>query len=136
MKYFGPIEGRTKLGNLRYLEQLRMLARANRNNPTEAELLVWKNVLRKNRLGFEFLRQKPTSRFILDFYCSRLLLCIEIDGDSHDNKKYYDKGRDEILTSLGIKTIRYSNKAILNNIWLVKNDLLKIIEDRKTEIGL
>lgn len=136
MKYFGPIEGRTKRGNLKYLDQLRILARENRNNPTDAELLIWKNILRKNRLGFVFLRQKSITRFVIDFYCSKLLLAIEVDGDSHDNRKYYDKGRDELLLRLGIKTIRYTNEKILSDIWTVKIDLINKIKDREREMGL
>lgn len=119
MKYLAPEEVRTKRGNLKYLDELRQLARNNRNNPTEAEKTMW-NILRNKKLGFLFLRQKPMGKFILDFYCSKLMLAIEVDGDSHDNKKYLDKQRDLYLEQRGIKTIRFTNEEILNDIEKVK----------------
>ena len=55
-------------------------------------------------------------RFILDFYCSKLLLAIEIDGDIHDNRKNYDEGRGLYLEQRAIKTVRFRNEEVLNNI--------------------
>lgn len=112
----------TQRGHLRYLEELRVLSKRNRNNPTEAEYVMWR-FLRKNKYGYKFTRQKPIFRFILDFYCRKLLLCIEIDGNSHDKKKSNDKERDLYLKSANIKTIRFTNDEILNNF----NQVLKRI---------
>jgi very-short-patch-repair endonuclease len=66
MKYKAPEEARTRLGNLKYLEELRTLARNNRKNPTEAERIFWK-LLSYKKMGYKFLRQKPMGKFILDF---------------------------------------------------------------------
>lgn len=82
-----------------------------------------KEVLSKKQTGFIFLRQKPLHRFIADFYCSELGLVIEIDGDSHDKKKNTDKLRDKFLLCLGIRTIRFTNEEVLNNINYVKSVL-------------
>ncbi len=130
MKYLSPQGARTKIGNLRYVDNLRMLARDHRKNPTKAEELFWK-LLSYGRLGYKFTRQKPVGRFILDFYCSKLLLAIEVDGDSHDQKENYDKGRDLYLAQRGIKTIRYQNKEVENRTEEVKKDLLIKIAERK-----
>ena len=97
-------------GAIKYLEELRRLARNNRNNPTVAEKIFWQ-ILRK--YPYTFLRQKPLGRFIADFYYSKLLLIIEIDGDSHDLRKYMDKERDEYFQIRGIKTIRITNEQVL-----------------------
>jgi len=132
MKYVAPEESRTKNGNLRYLDTLRTLAKQNRNNPTEAEKVFWKR-LKNNK--HTFLRQKSVSRFILDFYCSKLLLAIEIDGGSHNDKQYYDQGRDEILNAIGIKTYRFTNEIVLNNTDMVFKKLDVIIKEREIEIN-
>ena len=133
MKYIAPEESRTRIGNLKYLEELKKLSRDNRKNPTESEKLFWK-LLSYKKLDLKFLKQKPIGRFILDFYCSKLLLAIEIDGDSHDKKENYDKGRDLYLEQRGIKTIRFKNEEIINNINEVKQKLFKVINQRKQEL--
>ena len=71
-----PPEARTSGGNIRYLDQLRELTRKNRLNPTESENLFWRLLIKKDNLNYRFLRQKPIGRFILDLYCSKLLLAI------------------------------------------------------------
>jgi very-short-patch-repair endonuclease len=129
MKYVCPEEARTKRGNLRYLKDLRTFAERNRNYPTVAESILW-SLLRNKKMGVGFLRQKPMERFVLDFYSSKLLLDIEVDGDSHDGKLYYDKGRDERLAIRGIVTVRYTNEEIQKELLRVKDDLKKIINER------
>lgn len=124
----------TQSGHNRYLLELRELSRINRQNPTKAEALIWNMILRKKYLGYKFLRQKPINQFILDFYCSKLLLDVEIDGDSHLYQKNRDNGRDQILSSLGIKTIRYNNEAVLKAINTVIDDLKIQINNRQNEL--
>ena len=124
----------TQRGHNRYLLELRQLARDNRNNPTIAEIKLWNSFLSQRPLGYKFLRQKPLNRFILDFYCAKLLLDIEVDGDSHDNKKNYDNGRDLILASIGIKTARYTNNAIYDNLTSVIEDIKLNINNRRNEL--
>lgn len=131
MKYKVPEEARTSIGNLKYLEELRILARNNRKNPTEAEKIFWK---RLKKYKYPFLRQKAIYRFILDFYCSKLLLAIEIDGGIHNNRKNYDDGRDDLLNKIGIKTVRFKNEEVLENIDEVFKKLEKIMKEREKEI--
>jgi very-short-patch-repair endonuclease len=114
-------------GNVEYLNQLLLMSRKNRKNPTEAEQKIWKEILMKRKTGFKFLRQKPINRFILDFYCSELNLAIEIDGSSHIKRKGYDETRDKFLYQIGIKTIRFTNDEILNQIDIVKIKLTNLI---------
>lgn len=134
VKYICPEQARTKRGNLRYLDELGLLARRNRNKPTKAELLIWNEVLRKGKTGYLFLRQKPIGRFILDFYCSKLLLAIEIDGDSHNKRENRDEGRDLYLEQRGVKTIRCTNSDVLGNIERVGTDIRKKIMERKVSL--
>ena len=122
----------TQRGHLRYFEELRVLSKRNRNNPTEAEYVMWR-FLRKNKYGYKFTRQKPIFRFILDFYCRKLLLCIEIDGKSHDKKKSNDKERDLYLKSANIKTVRFTNDEVLNNFNKVLERLLPFLRGDVTK---
>ncbi len=124
----------TQRGHNKYLLELRELSRINRKKPTESEALLWNMVLSKRIMGYKFLRQKPINQFILDFYCSKLLLDIEVDGDSHIDRKNHDDGRDEILSSLGIKTIRYNNEAVLKTLNTVIEDLKIQINNRQNEL--
>jgi len=120
----------TQRGHLRYLEELRILSKKNRNNPTEAESVMWQ-FLRKSK--YKFVRQKPIFRFILDFYCRELLLCIEIDGDSHNKKKSYDLERDNYLKAVNIKTIRFTNDEVLNNFDKILERLLPFLRGDVTK---
>ncbi len=124
----------TLRGHNKYLLELRQLSRVNRNNLTKAESILWYQVLRKHYLAYKFLRQKPINRFILDFYSSKLLLDIEVDGDSHDNKLNYDQGRDQILANIGIKTIRYTNNEVIYYLDSVLQDIKYKINQRLYEI--
>ena len=117
---------RTNRGHLRYLEELKQLSIKNRNNPTEAEYIMWQ-FLRKNNYGYKFVRQKPIFRFIVDFYCRKLLLAIEIDGGYHNKKKNYDQARDLYLKSVNIKTLRLTNDEVLNDFDSVLKRLLPFL---------
>jgi len=98
---------------LKYLEELRTLAKQNRNNPTLAESVLWTKI---RSFRPTFLRQKPINRFIIDFYCPKLLLAVEIDGGYHQKRKNYDEGRDELLVTRGIKTIRFTENQVQNSV--------------------
>jgi very-short-patch-repair endonuclease len=134
IKTISPPEGRTKQLFLRYNDGLRILARKNRNNPTPSERIFWQVISNKDKLKWRFLRQKPIGRCILDFYCPRLMINIEIDGDSHDYKKYWDKARDEYLETRGIMVIRYRDEEILYHPEVVFKNLEKIINDRASTL--
>ena len=120
----------TKHGCIRYWDNLSLMAKQNRRNPTEAEEKMWNEYLSRDKTGFRFLRQKPIHRFIVDFYCVKLSLVIEIDGNSHDKKKRTDIERDKFLYQIGIKTIRFTNEEVLNNPDYIKKILLPLLSKR------
>ncbi|MFA6185459.1 MAG: endonuclease domain-containing protein [Candidatus Shapirobacteria bacterium] len=125
----------TQKGNLKYLEQLRWAAKINRHKMTKAESKIWYEFLKNRPMNYKFTRQKPLDRFILDFYCSELLLVIEIDGGYHLKKQEQDSKRDKFLNCLNIKTIRFKNKEILNELEKVKNEIIKNIQERKASLS-
>ena len=104
-----------------YNPKLKPLARALRNNSTLAEVLLWGCLKNKQMLGYDFHRQKPIGKFIVDFFCRKLMLAIEIDGDSHDGKAEEDKKRQVKLGAKGIRFLRFHDSD-------VKQDLDGVVE--------
>lgn len=86
-----------------------------RNASTLSEVLLWSHIKQK-KLGYQFLRQRPIGNYIVDFYCPRLRLVIEIDGSSHQGREQYDEFRDEYLSSLGLRVIRFLDSDVKNNL--------------------
>ena len=121
-----------KGGYLPYNTALTEKARENRKNPTPAERKLWFEVLQNKRLdNLKFTRQKPLDRYIVDFYCSELMLAIEIDGDTHAKQQQYDETRTRRLKTLGVEIVRYTNAEVMNNLEGVYEDLLKRVAERK-----
>ena len=63
-------------------------------------------------MGYQFMRQKPIKKYIVDFFCSKLKLIIEIDGKSHCGMDEKDKGRQEELERLGLSFLRFDDLDI------------------------
>lgn len=84
---------------------------------TEAESLLWSKIRRKQLKGYQFYRQKPIKNFIVDFYCPKANLVIELDGGQHynDAMKIKDEQRDKILKSMGLKVLRFSDREVFEN---------------------
>lgn len=97
-------------------KSLHTLAQNLRNNSTLAESVLWKYLRNKQAQGFRFRRQTVFGKYIVDFYCPRLKLVIEIDGSSHNDKYEYDRERDEYLQSLGLTVLHLDNSDILHHI--------------------
>lgn len=94
-----------------------------RNNLTETEAMLW-NQLKHSKLGgFKFVRQYSIGPYILDFYCPKLRIAIELDGKQHRGKDavLYDKDRKDYLENINIKTIRFWNDELVKNIENVLN---------------
>lgn len=88
----------------------------NRENPTEAESVLW-NQLRNNKLNnHSFRRQHIIGNFITDFVCLAKKLIIEVDGLIHQlpEMKISDEERTIYLESLGYKVIRVTNANVLH----------------------
>jgi very-short-patch-repair endonuclease len=115
-----------------YAGYLKELARKLRNNMTLGEVLLWQRLKRKQMQGYDFDRQRPIDRYIVDFYCKDLKLAIEIDGSSHDGEeaKVNDRIRQERLESLGVRFLRFSDLDVKQNMELVVNQIDRWIEDR------
>jgi very-short-patch-repair endonuclease len=84
---------------------LKQRARELRKNSTLSEILFWCVVKNRQFFGLDFNRQKIIGNYIVDFYCPRLRMVVEIDGSSHANKHDYDYARDAYLYSLGLHVL-------------------------------
>jgi len=70
-----------------YHPKLKELARKLRNNSTKSEIKLWQYLKSKRMMGYDFHRQKPIDNYIVDFFCNKLQLAIELDGYTHTFKK-------------------------------------------------
>ena len=109
---------------IHYNPGLKELAKQLRKNSTLAEVLLWRKLKGKQMLGYDFHRQKPIGNYIVDFFCPRLNLVIEIDGQSHDFKSEADAKRQKDLENLGLHVLRFSERNVRNKM----KDVLFMIE--------
>jgi very-short-patch-repair endonuclease len=114
--------GRGVLMNKRMkYEEIKLLTKRLRNNPTLAEQKLWRYLRRKQLDGRKFLRQHAIIYetigneyyfYVPDFYCFEENLAIELDGRIHLYTKERDKRRDEILNGEGIRVLRFRNEEL------------------------
>ena len=96
-------------------------ARALRQNMTEAEQVLWKELRNRKFLGLKFVRQHPLiyqlinnqpRYFIADFVCYEKRLIIEVDGAIHNFQKEEDERREDILRSIDFNILRIKNEEV------------------------
>jgi very-short-patch-repair endonuclease len=114
---------------LSYDPNLKKLARQLRNSSTMSEVLLWRCLKSKQILGYDFDRQKPIDKYIVDFYCKELRLAIEIDGSTHDKKVHEDGMRQERLESLGVRFLRFRDGDVKRNLEGVVGEIRKWISE-------
>jgi very-short-patch-repair endonuclease len=103
---------------LPFERKLNPLARNLRSNMTDAEQLIWSKIRRKQITDAQFYRQKNIGNYIVDFYCAKRKLIIEVDGGQHYDSKGMkkDQERDRYLQGLGFTVLRFSDIDVLRNI--------------------
>ena len=99
-----------------------------RKNPTDPERKIWFCCLKEIKPRFHF--QKIVGPYIFDFYCPKLKLGIELDGESHAEREAHDAERTAYLSSQGIEILRYSNEDIMQRFDAVKEHLYQIIQKK------
>jgi very-short-patch-repair endonuclease len=117
---------------IEYNPRLKQIARKLLKDMTLAEILLWKEIKGKKVLGCDFHRQKPIDEYVVDFYCPRLKLVLEIDGDSHDEKEELDKIRQEKLESKGLTVLRFWDLDVRANVDGIVEQLREWIESNRT----
>ena len=107
-----------------------------RKNPTEEEKKKWHIILK--HIKPRFIRQKIIGYYIVDFYCPKLKLIIEIDGEQHyiDENKDYEERRTGFLEKSGYKLLRFYNSDINKKINDVEKTIIGTCQDRAKELGV
>jgi len=100
-----------------------------RDSITESENLLWCRIRNRQIMNLKFRRQHGIGEYIADFYCPEIKLVIEIDGVRHftDEGRDYDRIRTKFMDCLEIRTLRFSNSEITN-------DIEKVLKKIKAEI--
>ena len=91
-------------------------ARELRRNMTSQEKKLWYGYLREYPI--KFYRQRTIGCYIVDFYCSRAQLIIEVDGSQHFEPEdlIYDENRTEYFKKYGLEVVRFTNRDIDTNL--------------------
>lgn len=104
-----------------------------------SEQVLWKHI-RNDQLGYRFRRQHPIGPYSLDFFCAKLRLCVEVDGEQHQVRQTQDHNRDQFLLEKGIVTIRIPSLELFGdndmNVHEWVQNLRVICDNRRIELGL
>ena len=120
---------------LPYNKTLKTFSRALRSHQTDAEQALWQAIRKKQLNGMQFYRQKPIAGYIADFYCAKAKLVIELDGKGHNavDAQEYDAIRDNVMASLGLTVLRFSNAEVEANL---PDVLVRIVDAISREVSL
>jgi len=112
----------------------------NKNNIKKAKELRKNATPWENKLWYEFLssypirfqRQKAIGNYIVDFYCAKAKLAVELDGSGHfyEQKRQEDKNRTKGLEKIGLQVIRFNNLDINNNFYEVCQAIDREVNNR------
>ena len=85
---------------------------------TDQERLLWSKIRGGKINGNRFRRQFPIGNYVLDFYCPKLKLAVELDGGHHDalEQATRDKEKDDFMSKQGIKILRFWNNELSENL--------------------
>ncbi len=111
-------------------KKLKGFSRALRKNATEQENKLWYQFLRTYPVRFN--RQRIIDNYIVDFYCDKAKLVVELDGSQHfeETGKAKDTERDAYLESLSLKVLRFSNSDINENFYEVCTVIDNTVQER------
>ncbi|MFO1032863.1 MAG: endonuclease domain-containing protein [Hyphomicrobiales bacterium] len=107
-------------------------ARKLRRAATPAEAKLWSHLRNNNMHGLAFRRQHPLGKYVLDFFCTRVRLAVELDGGQHADPlhKKRDLQRDTWLAQQGVEVLRFWNHDVLTTIGPVLDAIWFAIERR------
>lgn len=105
-----------------------------RSNMTEEEQKLWYQYLRSYPV--RFLRQKVVECYVLDFYCAKCRLGIELDGSQHFTEQGigHDEARTKILNAYGVTVIRFPNDRVRSDFFTVCCEIDKKVQELQTII--
>jgi len=85
---------------------------------TDVERVLWSKLRLRELKGLQFYRQRIIGDYIVDFYCPKAKLIIELDGGQHHIEEGIakDKKRDKFLQANGFKVLRFSDRDVIENL--------------------
>lgn len=121
---YGRGLGRGKI-KMKIDPQLLEFAKYMRHTATDAENLMWQILRAKRFMNLKFRRQHVIKPYIVDFYCHKIGLVIELDGSQHGTNDAieYDAERSKFLEALGLTVVRYWNHDVLGRTEMVLDHL-------------
>ena len=96
--------------------RLTAFAKSMRENPTDAENLLWQRLRSRQIEGVKLRRQQPIDNFIVDFVTFERRVVVELDGEQHADNAAHDSLRDQHLRASGFTVLRFWNSEVLQNI--------------------
>ena len=122
---------------LPYNRTLKEFSRDLRSHSTLSEILLWQKLRASQFRGYAFNRQKPLGNYIVDFYCRKLDLVIEIDGNSHEYEETIleDEERQRVLEQLGVYFLRFPDVEVKRSMASVLNEIGFFIDDFEGKSG-
>ena len=122
---------------LPYNKSLKEFSRDLRSHSTLSEILLWQKLRATQFRGYAFNRQKPLGNYIVDFYCRKLDLVIEVDGNSHffEDSVLEDEERQRILEMLGVNFLRFQDVEVKRSMASVLNEIGFYVDDFEEKSG-
>ncbi|MDL2256454.1 DUF559 domain-containing protein [Parabacteroides sp. OttesenSCG-928-K15] len=103
-----------------------------RRHATPAEKELWKLLKNSQVEGLKFRRQYSVGPYIVDFYCPKLHLAIELDGQVHVGNEEYDEQRSLFIEKVGgISILRYENKFVFEHPDCIIDDIKEYMEGKE-----
>ena len=111
-------------------------AKALRRKLSLPEVLLWRE-LQRAPVGLNFRKQHPAGDYVIDFFCARANLAIEVDGISHDmgDRPVRDEERDAWLREHRIDTVRFPARDVLKDAGAVAGSIVAMVHDRLVRFG-
>src|SRR5579864_7683919 len=111
------------------------LAKTLRRSMSLPEVLLWRELKRSAGEGPQFRRQHPFGPYVLDFFCARAGLCVEVDGYAHgtDDRPARDERRDRYLEQAGIHVVRIAARSVLDDPHAVAHGVRVLAMERMAE---
>jgi very-short-patch-repair endonuclease len=121
-----------------YDPKLKVLAKKLRHNMTFSEVVLWNELKTGQMMEYDFDRQRPILKYIVDFYCKDVLLAIEIDGSTHDDDvaAMKDEVRQKELEKLGVSFLRFNALDVVHDIINVLRTIENWLFDYEDKYGI
>ena len=108
-------------------------ARQLRKNSTRHERVLWRHLRNRQFQGWKFRRQHPVDHYVIDFYCPKARLAIELDGGGHNfaTRESLDQERTNFLASKDIEVLRFWNHQVTEQLDSVLETIWRALEQRR-----